>query len=62
MPGLEWRAEAALADLLIVEDRVGEARQHLLQARAIVDGLASTIPDETTRERFRQGAFSAVLP
>jgi len=60
--GVEWRAEAALADLLIAEDRVGEARQHLLRARAIVDGLASSIPDETTRERFRQRSFSAAPP
>jgi DNA-binding NarL/FixJ family response regulator len=55
--GLRWMAEAALARHLWADHR-DEATVAMTRARDAIDAIAAMNDDETTRERFREGALS----
>jgi tetratricopeptide (TPR) repeat protein len=53
---LLWRAHARLSRLYRVSGHQEAAERQLSAARALIDELAATIPDETLQYNFRQGA------
>jgi tetratricopeptide (TPR) repeat protein len=60
LPGIEWRAASALADVLIEDGRVEEARTHLIAARSGVERVAAGLDDPRVGAAFRQGAASVL--
>ena len=56
LPGLEWRARAALAEMLVRRGLTGEAAAEQSRVDAIVDRLAGTVPDAEIRLALLESA------
>jgi len=55
---LLWRIHARLGQLYRTMGRPEAAGKEFSAARALIDELAATVPDETLRDQFRQGAYT----
>jgi tetratricopeptide (TPR) repeat protein len=55
---LLWRVHASLGHLYRTMGRQKTAEKEFAAARALIDELAATVPDEILKEVFRQGAYS----
>ncbi len=53
---LLWRVHASLGQVCCATDRPAEAEEAFSTAREIIQELGDTIPDETLRDNFVQGA------
>jgi DNA-binding CsgD family transcriptional regulator len=60
-PGHGWRARIALGQVLRARRRQREADAAFAEARATIEVLAATVPDEEVRKTFLTGA-TAMLP
>jgi tetratricopeptide (TPR) repeat protein len=54
---LLWRVQASLGRLHRAMGQQEAAEKEFSAARALIDELAATIPDETLKDRFHQGAY-----
>lgn len=54
---LLWRVDVARGDLYRAGNDNGRAEEAYRTARATIDEIAATIPDESTREPFRERAY-----
>jgi DNA-binding CsgD family transcriptional regulator/tetratricopeptide (TPR) repeat protein len=59
---LYWQIQLARGKLLQAQGRHGEAEAAFADARASVDALAATVPDEALRETFRTRASAEIPP
>jgi tetratricopeptide (TPR) repeat protein len=59
---LLWRIHASLGGLYHTMGRQEAAENEFLAARTLIDELAATVPDETLKDKFRQGAYSILRP
>jgi DNA-binding SARP family transcriptional activator len=55
---LLWRIHASLGQLYTTMGHQEAAEKDFLAARTLIDELAATVPDETLKDKFRQGAYS----
>ena len=55
---LLWRIHARLGQLCRTIGRQEAAEKEFSAARALIEESAATVPDETLKDRFRQGAYS----
>jgi tetratricopeptide (TPR) repeat protein len=55
---LLWRIHASLGQLYRTLGRQEAAEEEFLTARALIDELAATVPDEMLKDKFRQGAYN----
>jgi tetratricopeptide (TPR) repeat protein len=55
---LLWRIHARLGQLFHTMGHQEAAEKEFLAARALIDELAANIPEETLKDKFRQGAYS----
>jgi tetratricopeptide (TPR) repeat protein len=58
LPGVAWEAHAARVAFHRAAGRLGEAEDHLTQAKAIIERLSTTLDDETMRQGFLHAALS----
>ena len=59
---LLWRIHASLGRLYRTKGHQEVAEKEFLAARALIDELAATVPDETLKDKFRQGAHTILRP
>jgi hypothetical protein len=59
---LRWRVHASLGQLYYATHRPAEGDQELSLARALVEELADTVPDQALRAGFVQRASSMLAP
>lgn len=57
---LLWQIHVALGDLLKAQGGRDEAEQAYAAARAVIEELATTIPDDALREEFWEGALARI--
>jgi adenylate cyclase len=57
---LLWRIQASLGQLYFTTGRQEAAEKEFAAARALIDELAATVPDEILKDKFRQGAYNTL--
>jgi len=57
-----WRVHTSLGELYQLQSRTDDAAREFSTARAIVQQLTDTIPDETLRANFSQRAAALLMP